>query len=122
MITREQIVSEVMNLVHPKMVPSDKKPTIDELEKILNSEDHPNISIAPDGSFLVEQPNTVGDIADAVMRLVEKNCTWTPDGDDAWNTGCKMVFNFSDGGVAENGFEFCPFCGGAIHIENEADS
>lgn len=119
---REQIVAEIMKLVTPQMVPSDKKPTIAELEAILNSEDQPNISIAPDGSFLVEKPNTVGDIADAVMRIVDKNCEWTPDGDDCHMTSCNKHFYFSDGDVADNGFEFCPFCGGHINVLNEADS
>lgn len=53
---------------------------------------------------------------------MDKQCEWTPDDESTWNTACKKVFAFTDGGVADNGFEFCPFCGGAILIQNEADS
>lgn len=53
---------------------------------------------------------------------MDKDCEWKPDGDDTWNTGCKKIFTFSDGDCADNGFEFCPFCGGAITIQNETDS
>lgn len=52
----------------------------------------------------------------------EKTCEWTENGEDCFDTGCCKNFEFSDGGVADNGFEFCPFCGGAITIKNEGDS
>ncbi len=51
-----------------------------------------------------------------------EDCEWTPDGDDTWDTNCRKLFTFTDGNVADNGFEFCPFCGRPIAIENEADS
>lgn len=53
---------------------------------------------------------------------MEKNCEWKPDGEDCWLTACQKHFYFTDGNCADNGFEFCPFCGGAIVIQNEADS
>lgn len=49
-------------------------------------------------------------------------CEWTPRAEDIWDTECRKFFTFSDGTLAENGFEFCPFCGGAIIIQNEGDS
>lgn len=52
---------------------------------------------------------------------MKKNCEWKYD-DEAWNTGCKTYFIFNEEGPAENGFEFCPFCGGHIVIANETDS
>lgn len=51
-----------------------------------------------------------------------KTCEWKQDGEDSWPTACGHNFYFSDGGVADNGFEFCPFCGGHIVVQNEADS
>ena len=53
---------------------------------------------------------------------MDKNCEWTQVCEDYFDTACKKYFEFSDGGVADNGFEFCPFCGGAITIKNEGDS
>lgn len=53
---------------------------------------------------------------------MEKNCDWEPDSEDSWSTACRKIFTFSDGGIAENGFEFCPFCGGRINVLNEAES
>lgn len=52
----------------------------------------------------------------------EKTCEWVENGEDCFDTACRKNFEFSDGGVADNGFEYCPFCGGAIVIQNEADS
>lgn len=51
-----------------------------------------------------------------------KRCEWEADGEDCYRTNCRKHFEFSDGGAADNGFEFCPFCGCAIVIHNEADS
>lgn len=68
---RDQIVSEIMKLVKPPMVPMDHKPSIDEIEKMLNSDNPRRISIAPDGIALTEPPpHTVGDIADAIIRVI----------------------------------------------------
>lgn len=67
---REQIVAEIMKLVTPAIVPMDHKPSIEELEKILNSDEVPKIHMQPDGSISTEKPHTVGDIADAVLRVV----------------------------------------------------
>lgn len=67
---RAKIVTEIMKLVKPKMVTPERKPTIDELEKMLNSECQDRIQILPDGSVAIERPNTVGDIADAVLLVV----------------------------------------------------
>lgn len=51
-----------------------------------------------------------------------KACAWEPESEDTHLTGCGKNFTFTDGGVADNGFEHCPFCGGHIAITNEADS
>lgn len=51
-----------------------------------------------------------------------KDCEWTQVCEDYFDTACGKFFEFSDGGVADNGFEFCPFCGGHINLLNEADS
>jgi hypothetical protein len=75
-----------------------------------------------DAIRLLENPS--GEFKPMMKPMTNKQCEWTPDGDgnSDWNTGCKKLFEFSDEGPAENGFEFCPFCGGAIFIQNEADS
>lgn len=55
---------------------------------------------------------------------MEKTCEWKPDGDveDGWATACKNLFIFMADGPVQNGFEFCPYCGAALTVENEADS
>lgn len=71
MTLREQVVAEIMKLVRPTPVPMDHKPTIDELEKMLNS-DSESVNINPDGTVSVQPPPcTVGDVADAVLRVFE---------------------------------------------------
>lgn len=49
-------------------------------------------------------------------------CEWKQDAEDSWKTACKKMFIFTDGGIAENGFHYCPFCGGNIVIQNEPES
>lgn len=67
---RAQIVAEIMSLVRPAPVAL-PKPTIEELEKILNSEPEGIVSVNPDGSVsVVPTKTTVGDVADAILRIV----------------------------------------------------
>jgi hypothetical protein len=69
---KEQIVREIMSLVRPQPKRMVAKPTIEELEKILNSETTDDIQIEPDGSVSVRpKTTTVGAVAEAVVRLVE---------------------------------------------------
>lgn len=71
--TRAEIITEIMKLVRQPMVPMDHKPTITDIEAMLNSESAPPIYINPDGSVSVEPPPaTVGDVADVVMRIIRK--------------------------------------------------
>lgn len=60
-------------------------------------------------------------VADLLSKAKDE-CVWTQVCEDYFDTACKKYFEFSDGGVADNGFEFCPFCGGVISILNEGDS
>lgn len=72
MTLREQIIAEIMKLVRPAQIISERKPTIDELEKILNSDDRSVTSINPDGTVSIAPPPcTVGDVADAVLRVFD---------------------------------------------------
>lgn len=65
--------------------------------------------------------NTVMEIKKLSSNMM-KACVWEPESEDTHLTGCDKNFTFTDGGVADNGFEFCPFCGGHITFANEADS
>jgi len=70
MTLREQVVAEIMKLVRPAPIPMDRKPTIDELEKMLNSDSESVANINPDGTVSLQPPPcTVGDVADAVLRV-----------------------------------------------------
>lgn len=66
---------------------------------------------------------SVGDrnaIREAVERLrTTPPCTWTPDGDGNWDTGCGHCFMFEDGSPSENLARFCSYCGGVL-IEPDA--
>jgi len=52
-------------------------------------------------------------------------CEWRKEsdnwGDTYWETGCHNCFSFSEGGVDENGFKYCVYCGGVIKVEGEGD-
>jgi len=42
-------------------------------------------------------------------------CTWTVDAiDGGHDTACGSKHDFTDGGIAENSYVYCPFCGGTI--------
>lgn len=52
-------------------------------------------------------------------------CGWTtpPDPDfDVWDTGCGNAFEFNADGPKENGFKFCPYCGGELEIVEDDES
>lgn len=71
MTLRDQIVTEIMSLVRqpPRKL---EKPTIDELERIINSESTDAVNIEPDGSVSVTPTvTTIGAVADKVAALCE---------------------------------------------------
>jgi len=38
-------------------------------------------------------------------------CEWTQTEDGQWDTACGEVFEFVNGGPADNGAKFCQYCG-----------
>ena len=49
-------------------------------------------------------------------------CDWSNDEDHGkWDTSCGQAFYFIDDGPTENGFRFCPYCGGTLHEETLGD-
>lgn len=70
---RSAIVAEIMKLVRPDPRFLAKRPTVSELEAILNSDEERDIQINPDGSVSERDttPRTVGDVADAVLRIIQ---------------------------------------------------
>lgn len=76
---REQIIAEIMKLVRPAPTTPGRRPTIDELEKMLNADENSVASINPDGSVsLRPPPSTVGDVADAVLRILDAQADAAP--------------------------------------------
>lgn len=45
-------------------------------------------------------------------------CKWTEDSDGNWATGCDNLHCFMTGGVEENDYEYCPYCGLLIDAED----
>lgn len=46
-------------------------------------------------------------------------CVWIYDDETFYATKCGEYFQFESGGVKENGFKFCPYCGFRIKVEND---
>lgn len=68
---RDKIVAEIMSLVRQSPRKMEPKPTIAELEAILNSECTDEISVQPDGSICVTSTSTtVGAVADKVIAAL----------------------------------------------------
>lgn len=38
-------------------------------------------------------------------------CVWTENDSGWWETTCQHAFSLTDGSPAENGMNFCPYCG-----------
>ena len=50
-------------------------------------------------------------------RSLEDTCEWKYDDDGEWDTyesSCGGEFQFMNDGIKENGFVYCPYCGGQI--------
>lgn len=41
----------------------------------------------------------------------EASCSWKPDDDGVFDTGCDNKFFFAEGTPTDNEFKFCPYCG-----------
>lgn len=72
---RKKIIDKMKTLVLPKKIERNPRPTIEELEKILNQAEPPNIQINPDGSVTEYQPQstTIEKVADAILDLIYLN-------------------------------------------------
>ena len=47
-------------------------------------------------------------------------CAWFYDEEhDKFDTGCQHEFAFADGGIEDNEFKHCPFCGGPIEERDD---
>lgn len=47
-----------------------------------------------------------------------QTCSWSPYDDfdmpGTFDTSCGNIFSFTEEGIKENNFKFCPYCGGEI--------
>lgn len=73
--SKAEITAAIMALIQPteRKIEQSERPSIAQLEAILNSEDPPKVSIKPDGSVveIVPASTTVGHVADAVLDLLK---------------------------------------------------
>ena len=56
---------------------------------------------------ITDSDNTKTDMSDT-----ENTCEWTDGDDEPCHTECGHDFEFNEDGPEENGFKFCPYCGG----------
>ncbi len=54
-----------------------------------------------------------------MKNTLQKVCTWEyqDEGDSYWDTECGQAQYFEHGGVIENHYKYCPYCGGKIKVE-----
>jgi len=55
-----------------------------------------------------------------LAKPATKSCAWTEDADGNWNTGCQEIHVFISGTPQENGYVYCPYCGGGVQIRGTA--
>jgi len=55
---------------------------------------------------------------DRLTAMMEQpsSCGWKQDKDRNWWSSCGEGYRLDDGGPVENGFKFCPYCGGEIRM------
>lgn len=86
MSLKDEIVSEIMSLVRQQPTRMEPRPSIEELERILNSETTDDIRIEPDGSVSCRPTvTTVGAVAEKVLTLVGR---WR---NDAFENSAQIV-------------------------------
>ena len=51
-----------------------------------------------------------------LAKPATKSCTWTEDADGNWHTGCQQIHVIISGTPDENGYVYCPYCGGGVRI------
>ena len=44
----------------------------------------------------------------------QESCLWEIDEDGCFETGCDEKHMFIEGGIQDNRYKFCPYCGGEI--------
>jgi hypothetical protein len=49
----------------------------------------------------------------------QQHCIWRWDYDGYYKTGCNNMFQFTEDGIRENSFRFCPYCGKPIEEAEE---
>ncbi len=67
------------------------------------------ISMAPH----VAQRKTAKMLHEAVTEL-DRSCQWKFDNDGYYQTTCGNGWSFDDGGIPDNGVNYCPYCGGKV--------
>jgi hypothetical protein len=70
---KEIIVDAILHTLRNPPHKSMPRPTLEELEKMLNEEEPPKVDILPDGSLTAEGPVFAGDLADAILKALTDN-------------------------------------------------
>lgn len=96
---------EVLRLIHDRYVLTFRK---EEVKVCPECE--------PCGRFTTEPPTLREDIAAIISKHcsaddAEKQCIWTYNLDEYWQTSCGDQFCISEGTPAENNMRFCHYCG-----------
>ena len=56
-------------------------------------------------------------VSERLDTFIAGECTWTPDEDGDYQTGCNDIWLLIEGTPTENGMKFCAFCGKPIKEE-----
>lgn len=65
--------------------------------------------------------DTYRDVFRALAMLIGPGtCAWRADENGVYHTECGLAHVFEFDGVTENGYRYCPYCGGLV-VERGAD-
>ena len=56
-------------------------------------------------------------LAELAGLTQEKSCVWINENDgyfDGYKSACGQIQYFGEGGISDNKYKFCPYCGGKI--------
>ena len=60
---------------------------------------------------LISLPQQIAALRSKVTEMWSEPCVWTENDSGWWETTCQNEFSLTDGSPAENGMNFCPYCG-----------
>lgn len=70
-----------------------------------------------------EDNDDMGDTIKDLRKQLARTCVWMQEevDSDSWQGECGALWQFLEGGPIENQQNYCPQCGGLVHVVGESN-